>query len=117
MVYEAELVGSLLTAHLLLKDSHSYEVELCIDSQAAIQALNLNHLTPSHHLVDEAQKLLRKVKHDHTATNLSVRWVPVSVRYKERYLKACAQRSLCRRYVTQSFEAQLLCNCDERSMT
>ena len=41
----------------------------------------------------------------------------VSVRYKERYLKACAQRSLCRRYVTQSFEAQLLCNCDERSMT
>ena len=42
---------------------------------------------------------------------------PLSVRYKERYLKACAQRSLCRRYVTQSFEAQLLCNCDERSMT
>ena len=31
----------------------------------------------------------------------------LSVRYKERYLKACAQRSLCRRYVTQLFEAQL----------
>ena len=41
----------------------------------------------------------------------------ISVHYKERYLKACAQRSLCRRYVTQSFEAQLLCNCDKRSMT
>ena len=41
----------------------------------------------------------------------------VSVRYKERYLKACAQQSLCRRYVTQLFEAQLLCNCDERLMT
>ena len=41
----------------------------------------------------------------------------LSVRYKERYLKACAQRSLCRRYIAQLFEAQLLCNWDNRSIT
>ena len=40
----------------------------------------------------------------------------VSVRYKERYLKACAQRSSCRRSIAQSFGAQLGCDCDKESM-
>ena len=40
----------------------------------------------------------------------------VSVCYKERYLKACAQQSLCRWYIAQSFKVQLLCNCDNRSI-
>ena len=40
----------------------------------------------------------------------------VSVRYKERYLKACAQRSSCRWSITQSFGAQLGCDCDKESM-
>ena len=40
----------------------------------------------------------------------------VSVRYEERYLKACAQQSLCRWYIAQSFEAQLMSNCDRESI-
>lgn len=67
MVYEAELVGISLAAQLLLREHCGQEVKLGTDSQAAIKALNLNHPTPSHYLVDEARKLLKRVKLEHPA--------------------------------------------------
>ena len=42
--------------------------------------------------------------------------VTLSVCYKERYLKACTQRSSCRWSIMQSFGAQLGCDCDKESM-
>lgn len=51
-------------------------VEICTDSQAAIDALNLDRPAPSHCLVDEACKALKKVKLEHPAAKILVRWTP-----------------------------------------
>ena len=75
-VYEAELVGILLAAHLLREEGCSQEVEIGIDNQAAMEALNLNKPAPSHYLVDEAQKLLKKLKRKHTTAKLLIQWIP-----------------------------------------
>ena len=51
-----------------------------------------------------------------TPSCFTSREILLSVHYKERYLKACTQQSSCRRSVTQSFGAQLGCDCDKESM-
>ena len=75
-VYEAELVGIILAAHLLKAERGGQEAEIGVDSQAAMDALNLNKPTPSHYLVDEARKMLKAVKVQHPTTKLLVRWIP-----------------------------------------
>ena len=193
-IYEAELAGIMLAAHLLKRERHWQEAEIRLDSQAAIDALNLTRPAPSHYLADEIHKQLKAVRHEHPTAKLTMRWIPghmgiegnkladveakkaadgdaspahalptmlhkplptsasaikrtiketarqdaathlakskryprlkaidrsvpsLSVRYKERYLKACAQLSSCRWSITQSFGAQLGCDCDKESM-
>ena len=75
-VYEAELVGITLAAHLLKAERCGQVAKIGVDSQAAMDALNLNRPAPSHYLVDEARKLLNAVKVQHPATKLLVRWIP-----------------------------------------
>ena len=75
-VYEAELVGIILAAHLLKVERGGQEAEISVDSQAAMDALNLNKPAPSHYLVNEAHKMLKAVKVQHPTTKLLVRWIP-----------------------------------------
>ena len=75
-VYEAELVGILLATHLIKTEGCSQETEICTDSQAAISALNLDRPAPSHYLVDKACRALKKVRLEHPAVELLVRWIP-----------------------------------------
>ena len=71
-VYEVELIGIFLAAHLLRWEGCSQGVEIGIDNQADMNTLNLNKPVPGHYIVDEAQKLLKKVKLEYPASNLLV---------------------------------------------
>ena len=97
--------ANLLRIHIPNDDHH-------FPARSTVQHTHLGD-SPSDHVV---KHISSHVDAGHNAW-FETTWESVSVCYKERYLKACAQWSLCRKYVTQSFEAQLLCNCDERSMT
>ena len=71
-VYEVELIGIFLAAHLLRWEGCNQGVEIGIDNQADMNTLNLNKPVPGHYIVDEAQKLLKKVKLEYPASNLLV---------------------------------------------
>ena len=75
-IYEAELAGILLAAHLLRRERHWQEAEIGLDSQAAIDALNLTRPAPSHYLADEIHKQLKAVRHEHPTAKLTIRWIP-----------------------------------------
>ena len=71
-VYEAELVSILLAALLLRQEGCSQDMEIGIDNQAVIDALNINKPIHGHYIVDEAHKLLKKVRLKYPTTNLIV---------------------------------------------
>ena len=75
-VYEAELVGILLVAHLLRQEGCRQDVKIGMDNQAAIDALNLNKPVPRHYIVNEAQKSLKTLKLEYPTARLLVQWIP-----------------------------------------
>ena len=70
------MVGIILAVHLL-KAEGSWEVaEIGVDSQAAINVLNLTQPAPSHYLVDEVHRQLKQLKREHPTARTLICWIP-----------------------------------------
>ena len=75
-VYEAEIVGLILAAHLLFS-LLSYHLASCAaDNTACLLAIRNRRPHPAHYLVDELLRNLDAVKRRHPGAKLTLRWIP-----------------------------------------
>ncbi|KEP49806.1 putative reverse transcriptase from transposon X-element protein, partial [Rhizoctonia solani 123E] len=78
-VLDAEIVGVLLAAHLVLKiqeDTIVDDVTIYSDSQAAISCINGHTEGASRELLTETRKAIRKAKQGSGGTPLRLKWCP-----------------------------------------
>ena len=75
-VYEAELVGLLLAAHLLLGLLSFHVASCAADNTACLRAIRNRRPHPAHYLVDELLHDLDKMKRRHPGARLTLRWIP-----------------------------------------
>ena len=72
--YEAELIGILLRLWLIRREPDADSVSMKVDSQAAIQALNVHKPRPGDHILDEIHELSDSL-HTHSLSDL---WLKIS---------------------------------------
>jgi ribonuclease HI len=76
-VYEGELVGKILAQELLLQQTGGLGlVSLYIDSEAAVQASEINKPAPGHYLVDRFHQGIFCTKKKHCQANITLCWIP-----------------------------------------
>lgn len=75
-VYEAEIVGMILGAELIRKESRPGQVSLAVDNQAALRAIGKCYRKPGHYLLDKFLDRLRLTRNIKPDLSLTLRWVP-----------------------------------------
>ena len=75
-VYEAEIVGLLLAAHLLLALLSFHLASCAADNKACLLAVCNRKPHPAHYLIDDLLLSLESVKRRHPGAKLTLRWIP-----------------------------------------
>ena len=74
-VYEAELVGLLLTSHLLTLVSFQ-QASCAADNQACLPTVRNRKPHPAHYLMDRLLRSLDALTKQHPGAKLTLRWIP-----------------------------------------
>lgn len=76
-VYEAEIVGMILGAQLLIAEfTHIHRASIALDNQAAVHASKSRKPGAGHYLMDHFHRLKRELKKTHDGIKITIRWVP-----------------------------------------
>ena len=76
MVYEGEGISTVLGAKLISNEWGIRSATFCIDSQAAIKAIQLTKPKPGHYIFDMLHKSLEGVRNQHPGIRITVRLTP-----------------------------------------
>lgn len=75
-VFEAELVGTIIGAHMAQKENSEAGIAICVDNQAAITTTTMAKQMAAQYLVMEAQDTLTHATRQQQESSVTLRWVP-----------------------------------------
>lgn len=104
-VYEAEIIGLILSLHLAQQQDELTKLSIWIDNSSAITAADTSTSGPSHYLLDHFHTLLTELRLQHPTAKVIISWIPGhegvegNERADEEAKRAAAGRSSQKKYL------------------